>query len=56
MPEDRTLRDRLIELRDALIASMTAAPMIEPGHVALLGHVGAALAAIDAARAGDGRD
>ncbi len=40
------LRERLIEMRQALVNGMTAAPMIEPGHLALLGHVGAALAAL----------
>lgn len=42
------LRERLCEMRQALVDGMTAAPVIEPGHLALLGHVGAALAALDA--------
>jgi hypothetical protein len=40
------LRERLLAMREALIAGLAASPVIEAGHLALLGHVGAALAAL----------
>jgi hypothetical protein len=40
------LHERLVAMREALIAGLAASPVIEGGHLALLGHVGAALAAL----------
>jgi hypothetical protein len=49
MSEARTaLRERLIEMREALVEGLAAEPHIDGGMLALLGHVGSALAAIDA--------
>lgn len=45
------LRERLLAMREVLIAGLAGSPVIEAGHLALLGHVGAALAAVDAATA-----
>jgi hypothetical protein len=42
------LRERLIEMREALVEGLAAKPHIDGGMLALLGSVGAALAAIDA--------
>ena len=41
------VRERLIAMRDRLIASMAADPHLDGGSITLLGSVGAALAAID---------
>ena len=47
--EARTaLRERLIEMREALVEGLAAEPHIDGGALALLGSVGSALAAIDA--------
>jgi hypothetical protein len=42
------LRERLLAMRASLVDGMAAAPHLDGGHLALLGHVGAALAAVDA--------
>jgi hypothetical protein len=48
MSEARTaLRERLVEMREALVDGLAAEPHIDGGALALLGHVGAALIAID---------
>lgn len=41
------LRERLIEMREALVEGLAAKPHVDGGMLALLGHVGTALAAID---------
>jgi hypothetical protein len=50
MPDPRDeLRERLLAMRETLVDGLAASPVIESGYLALLGHVGAALAALDAA-------
>jgi hypothetical protein len=50
------LRERLLEMRSSLIEGLAASRIIEPGHLVLLGSVGAALAAIDGIKPGYGSD
>jgi hypothetical protein len=42
------LRERLAAMRESLAAGLSCAPHIDGGHLALLGHVGTALSALDA--------
>jgi hypothetical protein len=47
--EARTaLRERLIEMREALVEGLAAEPHLDAGMLGLLASVGSALAAIDA--------
>jgi hypothetical protein len=41
------LRKRLVEMREALVEGLAAEPDSDGGMLAVLGHIGAALAAID---------
>ena len=42
------LRERLLTMREGLVDGLGSASHIDGGHLALLGHVGTALAALDA--------
>ena len=42
------LRERLSTMRESLVEGLGSAPHLDGGHLALLGHVGAALSALDA--------
>ena len=42
------LRERLLTMRESLVEGLGSAPHIDGGHLALLGHVGTALSALNA--------
>jgi len=48
MADASTLRDRLLGLRADVLGQLAAADRIEPGHLALLPGINAALTALDA--------